>query len=292
MNQRDRKLFISYLPNLCSYERIVLDESPISIRQFMQNVSKTFVELFNRPYYVSKSTIALVLANFSRCKRYLSEHADTGVIFFQEDAYPALLREIYDPPFRLFYRGSPQVSNNRLMSIVGTRYASASALEAAFRSGTEVSSAGCVPVSGCSNTIEQYIHMGAVAVKRPSLVVLEDMHQTYHRIIDLVLDNDGCLFSEYLFDGTCDAEQVSSKHRIIAGLSDSIMLIQSPKQSPALEAIRYSLDEGRDVYVHRTGTTGIQSAGCRFLASEGARVVFSMNQIIDQVYWQSVRCPL
>lgn len=292
MNQRDRKLFISYLPNLCNYERIMLDESPITIRQFIQNVSKTFIELFNRPYYISKSTIALTLNNYTRCKRYLSEHADTGVIFFQEDTYPALLREIYDPPFRLFYRGSPQVSNNRLISIVGTRYASASALEAAFRSGSEVSSTGCVPVSGYSNAIEQYIHMGAVAMKRPSLMVLEALHQTYCCLVDLVLDNEGCLFSEYLFDGTCDAEHISSKHRIIAGLSDSILLIQSPKQSPALEAIRFSLDEGRDVYVHRAGTTGIQSAGCRFLASEGARVVISMNQIIDPVYWQSVRCLL
>lgn len=201
-----------------------------------------------------------------------------GSIFYWDDAYPPLLREIYDPPTVLFWRGRPPRHDTLLAAIVGTRLPSGAARKAAFRLAFELARGGVGTVSGLARGIDSEAHAGCLAGRGYTIAVLGSG-------IDIVspagsrgtgramLEAGGTILSEYP-PGTPPLKQhFPARNRIISGLARSVVVVQAPERSGALITAEYALEQGRDLCVHADGLAGSAGAGGRALEQSGAPVI-------------------
>jgi DNA processing protein len=216
----------------------------------------------------------------------IAKRLKIGFVFFWDAGYPPQLREIYDPPFVLFYRGTLPRFTTPAVAIVGTRYPSGAARSAAFQMGLELSGLGIDVVSGLAKGIDREAHEGSLEGNGCSIAVLGNGIDTVYpcssrKVAEKILLHNGVIFSEY-FPGDLPLKyHFPARNRIISGLSRSVVIIQAPVRSGALITADYALDQGRDIYVHKTGLPGIQGEGTHKLFADGAPVIEYAGEILE-----------
>ncbi len=219
--------------------------------------------------------------------------SDVSFASLMDRDYPPQLREIYDPPFILFYKGKMPDYNKPLVSIVGTRMATGRALQASFKTAFELAGCNIDVVSGLAKGIDSAAHWGCVSGNGASIAVLGcGIDQIYppenKKLAAAVLTSGGGILSEYP-PGTPPARyNFPARNRIISGLSRTIVVIQAPKKSGALITADYALEHGRDLMVHADGLTGRAGEGTGKMASEGAAVITGAEGIIADWGYSSV----
>ncbi len=207
-----------------------------------------------------------------------------GCIFYWDRAYPPRLREIYDPPVTLFYRGNlPE--NQSLIGIVGTRLPTGAARKGAFSLGFELGSRGIGVVSGLARGIDREAHLGCVEAGGYSVAVLGSGIDSIYPISSRaaavgVLRNGGAIVSEYPPGTPPRRHHFPARNRIISGLCRGVVVIQAPERSGALITAEYALEQGRDLYVHRSGLMGAAGAGTRRLSESGAPIIDCAEDVL------------
>ena len=208
-----------------------------------------------------------------------------GCIFFHDEGYPPQLREIFDPPAVLFFRGNPLDSFPTGVAVVGTRYPTGRARNAAFDLGWELSVRMLSVVSGLARGIDSEVHHGAL--KGPGYLVGvlgSSLDLLYPRSSEGlghdILRSGGILFSEYPPGTPPRKYHFPARNRIISGLARSTVVVQAPVSSGALITADYALEQGRDLYLHAAGLDGRTGAGGRNLVREGAPVVKGAHDVL------------
>jgi len=221
------------------------------------------------------------------------EILDRGIIkvlLLHDERYPPQLRELYDAPILLFYRGRLPDPTKPLVGVVGTRQPTGAGRTAAFRLGQELSSLGLGVVSGLARGIDVEAHRGCLMGSAPAVAVLGNgLNSVYPgssvEIGKKILRTGGVLLSEYSPDTPPRKYQFPARNRIISGLSRSIVVIQAPEHSGALITADYALNQGRDLFVHRVGATGAASRGSAGLVSDGADLISAGREILSNWGW-------
>lgn len=220
----------------------------------------------------------------------LLEMFGIGTLMLDDPKYPALVREIFDPPFMLFYRGNLSAVEEPCVSVVGTRKPSVLAAEAAYNFAKDAANDGCTIVSGLAFGIDACAHKGAVSAKGKTIGVLpcgadSVFPASNRRLAMAMLENGGCLLSEYL-PGVAPAKfRFPQRNRIIAALSPVTLVVEAPAKSGALITADFALEQGRDVYLHEASLKLSQDrCGVLSLQQDGAPVIAS--------YEEYVRCKL
>ncbi len=208
-------------------------------------------------------------------------------IFHGDDAFPPRLREIYDPPVVLFYRGTLPDNSRPLIAIVGTRRPTGRARNAAFGLGLEFSQAGICVVSGLARGIDVEAHEGCLEGRAAAVAVLgSGFSHIYPRsnlkVAARILDNGGVLLSEYPLEYAPEKNHFPARNRIISGLSRAVVVVQAPQTSGALITGEFALSEGRDLFVHSAGLNGAIGRGSAKLAEDGAPVIDSARPILAE----------
>jgi DNA processing protein len=209
-----------------------------------------------------------------------------GSIFYWDAAYPPLLREIYDPPIALFWRGALPRVDELLAGIVGTRLPTGAARKAAFRMAFELACEGVGTVSGLARGIDSEAHAGCIAARGYTIAVLGSGTDVVSPASSwttarALLEGGGTILSEYP-PGTPPAKHhFPARNRIISGLSRSVVVVQAPERSGALITAEYALEQGRDLFVHAAGIAGSAGAGTRSLADAGAPVVAGSAELLS-----------
>ncbi|MBO5236382.1 MAG: DNA-processing protein DprA [Spirochaetaceae bacterium] len=209
------------------------------------------------------------------------ESFEIQMLHFEDSKYPALVREIFDPPFMLFYRGNIQVVEAPCVSVVGTRKPSMKSAQAAFDFSKSAGENGCTVVSGMAFGIDSSAHKGAISGNGKSVAVLpcgaDAVYPVANRRLAVsLLERGGCLLSEYL-PGTPPAKfRFPQRNRIISALSAVTLVVEAPPKSGALITADFALEQGRDVYLHqvslevpkeRCGVLSYQQDGAPVIAS-------------------------
>ena len=208
-----------------------------------------------------------------------------GCIFYRDSTYPPQLREAFDSPVTLYYRGTLPEKGHLLAGIVGTRFPTGGARKAAFRLGYELGCQGVGVVSGLARGIDREAHEGCVQAAGYSVAVLgngiDDIYPTSSRAAARsLLETGGVIFSEYP-PGTPPLQyHFPARNRIISALSRSVVVVQAPEHSGALITAEYALDQGHDLFVHAAGLSGTAGAGTRSLADAGAPVITGAREIM------------
>jgi len=208
-------------------------------------------------------------------------------IFYGDSEYPPLLHEIHDPPLTLFLRGSLPETGTTLAAIVGTRFPTGAAREAAFRLGFELGRNGITVVSGLARGIDREAHEGCEAAGCRSVGVLGNgidlvYPESSRRAAVALLARGGALVSEYPPGVPPLRWHFPARNRIISGLCRGVVVVQAPARSGALFTAEYALDQGRDLWVHAAGLTGTAGEGTRQLAQSGAPRVHDAADILGE----------
>jgi len=206
--------------------------------------------------------------------------------WFDND-YPPLLREIYDPPLLLFYRGKMMNTESPLLAIVGTRKPSSFAASRAYELSKDMGHAGINVVSGLALGIDAMAHKGNLDAGAATIAVLGSSPDMIYpaanrELARRILETGGIIISEYP-PGTGPRKWTFPlRNRIISALSRGVVIIEAPEKSGALITSRYALEQNRDLFVHSCGINSPKGAGTGHLAEEGAKIISSASDILSE----------
>ncbi len=202
------------------------------------------------------------------------------------DRFPPLLRELYDPPFLLFWRGVLPDPEKPMVGIVGTRSPSGNGALAAARFAGDLAKQGVPVVSGLARGIDAFAHRGSLeGGERTTAVMACGPDQIYPRsnarLAGRILETGGCLLSEYPPGEAPLAFRFPQRNRIISALARTVLVVEAPQKSGALITADYALEQGRDVVVCAECLSSEKGEGIRGLHTQGARAVESASEIVE-----------
>lgn len=192
--------------------------------------------------------------------------------------YPQRLKNIYDAPILLYYKGTlPDFDSLPVIGVVGTRKASAYGMSVARRLGYEISMCGGLVVSGLAAGNDAAAMGGALLAGKPTVGVLGCGIDVVFPKSNLQLFGDteryGCILSEYGPGVRPDRWNFPRRNRIISGLSCGVVVVEAPIRSGSLITAREANEQGRDVYVVPGNVDMPSFSGSLQLMNDGAKAV-------------------
>lgn len=183
----------------------------------------------------------------------ICEKSSVKIVTLADEDYPALLKEIYNPPAVLFYRGSLGCLENLSITAVGSRTVTPYIVKLCSRVCTDLAENGVTLVSGMAHGVDTVAHNACVRLEKPTVGVLAcgidyDYPKGSRELREKILMCDGAYLTE-LFPGTSPSpDYFRMRNRILAGLSSGTAVFQAGAESGALITASYALDENRDVF--------------------------------------------
>lgn len=201
--------------------------------------------------------------------------------------YPKRLLNMYDPPWYLYYLGELPDENLPTIAIIGARGCSSYGSEAARKLAKELAMNKIQVISGLAKGVDGYAHRGALEGKGKTYGVIgsgvnicypRENFQLFHDI-----EYQGGIISEYPLDSPALAFHFPVRNRIIAGLSDGILVVEAKEKSGTLITVDCGLEQGKDIYALPGKISDPLSMGCNRLIQNGAKLIQSANDIIDEL---------
>ncbi len=210
------------------------------------------------------------------------------VLTKEDDAYPALLKHIYDPPFCLFVRGDLNLTNAYPIAVVGTRKHTAYGKQVTQEIVSTLAQHGLTVVSGLALGIDGIAHEATLTAGGITIAVLGsgiNRHHVYpavHRqLADRIVEHGGAVISEFP-PGTLPSKfTFPRRNRIVSGISLGTLVIEAAEKSGALITSSCALDHGREIFAVPHPITSKTGMGPNKLIKEGAHIVTSAEDIID-----------
>lgn len=201
------------------------------------------------------------------------------------DGYPADLRQIYDPPARLFVQGRLPVQP--MIAIVGSRRATSYGLRIAYRLAADLSDRGVVVVSGLARGVDAAAHRGALSGPTPTVAVmatgLDRIYPPEHAALAAQIAVTGALVTEAP-DGTAPLPgRFPVRNRIITGLCKGVVVVEAAPRSGALITARMAGEEGREVFAVPGSIENPLTEGTHALIRDGATLVRNVEGILTEL---------
>ena len=206
------------------------------------------------------------------------------------DAYPARLTSIYDPPPTLYVRGECDLDGERVFAVVGSRRCTRDGQRAAREIAEGLARADVTVVSGMARGIDACAHEGALAGGGRTIAVLGcGVDIAYppenEDLMRRILDSGGAVVSEYLPGTQPLPGHFPARNRIISGLSEGTLMVEGAKKSGAMITVNDALEQGRDVFAVPGGIYSPQSATPNRMIVDGATPVLSPWEILEYYRW-------
>jgi DNA processing protein len=201
--------------------------------------------------------------------------------------FPDRLRAIFDPPKALYTRGAgePEVLGLRAVAVVGARSCSPYGAQVARMLGRELASAGLVVVSGLARGIDGEAHRGALESSGLTVAVLgcgiDRDYPASNAELSRRIEENGLVVSEYEPGVEPAPWRFPARNRIIAGLTEAVVVVEARERSGALITADFALDEGRDVFAVPGEITSSLSAGTNALLKLGAAPLTKADDVLE-----------
>jgi DNA processing protein len=219
-------------------------------------------------------------------QRKMSEYGAAAIVR-GDTRYPALLREIFDPPILLFARGRLELLQPFHFAMVGTRRPTPYGLAAAERLSADLARAGLTIVSGMARGIDTAAHRGAFAAGGDTVAVLgcgvDIIYPSENRKLAADLCAKGLLLSEFAMGSTAFPQNFPIRNRIISGLSAGVLVVEGAQYSGSAITAKLALDQGREVFAIPGNITSKASWGPNLLIKQGAKLVQDWNDVIVEL---------
>ena len=212
--------------------------------------------------------------------------------FYGNETYPARLKNCYDPPLILYHYGNGNVAPKKIVSIVGSRNASIAGKKATECLVDQLSNNNISVVSGLAYGIDICAHKKSLKNNNETIAVLAHgfnfIYPHCHRNIAKEITNNGLLISEHSINTPPNKAFFPKRNRIIAGLSDATIIVESKKNGGAIITARMANDYNRDVFAYPGETDNPLKEGCnKLIQNNQAHLITSCSDFLKFMNWDN-----
>ena len=206
-------------------------------------------------------------------------------ILIENPKYPEKLRQIYDPPKKLYVMGNAEILNDLSIAIVGCRETTEYGKKAAIYFASNLAKQDINIVSGLAKGIDSYAHIGALQAKGKTIAVIGSgldiiYPKENEKLAQEIIKSGGAIISEYPLGTKPEKEHFPARNRIISGLSNGVLVVEAKEKSGSLITADFAMEQGKDVFVVPGNINSLNSVGTNNLIKDGAILVNNYNDII------------
>lgn len=211
---------------------------------YMQNLSeKQFLSK-----YLSQENLSLISKDYLSFKEN-QEKLKFKIISIYDEKYPLRLKISINPPIAFYYIGESNLLKNYMVGVVGSRVAPSKYIKMARNLGNGLSKMNIIGVSGLAKGIDASFHQGIDISIGVLGCGIDRIYPTSNKALYKKVMNNGCLISEYPLKTKPLPWHFPRRNRLIAGLSDILILVYAKEKSGSIITLDYALDLGRDIFL-------------------------------------------
>ena len=211
----------------------------------------------------------------------------TALVPISDAAYPARLREIFDPPIVLFARGRTDLLQSILLGVVGTRRPTAYGIAAAQRLSADLAHAGLAIVSGMARGIDTAAHRAALDAGGDTVAVfgcgVDLVYPAENRKLASEIAGKGLLLSEFPMGSPAYPQNFPIRNRIISGVGVGVLVVEGAQYSGSAITAKMALEQQREVFAVPGNITSKMSWGPNLLIKQGAKLVQEWNDVLVEL---------
>ncbi|MFM9910969.1 MAG: DNA-processing protein DprA [Chitinophagaceae bacterium] len=213
-------------------------------------------------------------------------------LFISETSYPTRLRNCYDPPTLLYYKGETSLNTSKIVAIVGTRVNSDYGKHLTENLISVLSNQQVLIVSGMAFGIDALAHKAALKNNLPTVGVLAHGLDTIYPIqhsslAKEIIKQGGGMLTEFCSTIKPDKHNFPTRNRIVAGMSDAIVVIESGIKGGSMVTAELGNGYNKDIFAFPGKTTDSKSAGCNYLIKNNkATLLTNAFDLIQLMGWE------
>ncbi len=217
-----------------------------------------------------------------------TEEQGAGFLTHDCPEYPERLREIYDPPPILWFRGDTRLLALPGIAVVGTRHPSPYGSGMAQMLSRDLASRGLVILSGMARGVDTEAHKGALEAKGKTVAVwgtgIDVIYPKENkRLAEQILMSGGCILSEFP-TGTFPAPQnFPLRNRVLSGMSVGVLVVEAAEHSGTRITARCAMEQNRDVYAVPGNVTNKNAWGPNTLIKQGAKLTATWEDVWEDL---------
>ena len=219
-------------------------------------------------------------------KRRMKDHGIVALTL-DDDRYPPALREIHDPPFLLYCKGEIRKADAAAIGVVGSRRMTHYGKEQAHKLSFQLAKAGFCILSGLARGIDTAAHEAALAAGGRTIAVLGSgighLYPPENAELANRIAENGAVLSEFPVLYVPDKQSFPLRNRIVAGMSQGLLVVEAPARSGSLITANQALEQGRSVFAVPGPIDRPTSEGCHRLIRSGATLVCKAQDIVDEL---------
>ena len=255
-----------------------------NLKELIPEVSDKLIKALDCPEAFQRAEEELIFA----------EKNQIQCLTLNDAAYPSRLRECEDAPLALFYRGNTSLNALRIVSIVGTRHATPYGEEICHSFVRDLADLcpDVLIVSGLAYGIDIQAHKAALQHGFPTIGVLahglDRIYPAAHRKTAVSMMDQGGLLTEFMSGTNPDRQNFVKRNRIVAGMSDATIVIESAAKGGALITAELTESYHRDCFAFPGRTTDIYSKGCNeLIRNNRASLILSAEDFVQAMGWNT-----
>ncbi|MBY0461929.1 MAG: DNA-processing protein DprA [Alphaproteobacteria bacterium] len=224
---------------------------------------------------------------YAKAEAELYEHQKRGyhLIAAYEENYPSRLKRLNDFPPLISVAGNIDSLGKPAIAIVGARNASLGGRKLSFHFAKGLGEKGWVIVSGLARGIDEAAHKGSLKTKTIAVLAggVDHIYPPEHESLYKEILEDGAIISEMPLGTSPSASLFPRRNRLIAALSQGIVIVEAAYKSGSLITAEYALDLGIDVFAVPGSPLDPRCQGCNHLLKQGALLVQSASDILEVI---------
>lgn len=289
------KVALSMLKGVTSELLMELEEKGMSVPEFLESSDARLSALTARPpvagleAYSRRQAIESARAEMN----FISRH-NIRVLYIGDEEYPLRLSQIVSPPPVIYVLGECDLNSPHPVSMVGTRRMTPYGAEATKRITTELAGyfRDLMVVSGLAYGVDAVSHQTALqcGVKTVGVMAhgLDMIYPAQHRdLAKKIISSGGALISQYPSGVKPFRANFLERNRIVAGLSDATVVIESSLKGGAMSTARHAFEADRDVFALPGRATDPMSEGCNHLIrKQRANLITAAADLIEVTGWE------
>ena len=215
---------------------------------------------------------------------------DINTVYFQEEGYPERLKQCIDGPLLLFTSGNIDLKNRKIISIVGTRQITSYGTDFCRKLIEDLAPLDPIIVSGFAYGVDIIAHQLAIEYNLQTIgVVAHGLNQIYpktHKKYVAKVEENGGFMTEFWSSSNPDKENFVRRNRIVAGMSEATIVIESADRGGSLITANMANDYNRDVFAVPGRVTDKYSQGCNnLIKTQKANVLTSAADLVYILNW-------
>jgi DNA processing protein len=213
--------------------------------------------------------------------------AGAYLVPFNDPAYPARLKEIFDPPIALFARGRAELLRSISLAVVGTRRPTPYGTAATERLAADLAQAGLAIASGMARGIDTSAHRAALDIGGDTVAVLgcgvDLVYPAENRKLAAEIATKGLMVSEFPMGSPAYPQNFPIRNRIISGMSVGVLVVEGAQYSGSAITAKMALDQQREVFAVPGSIMSKMSWGPNLLIKQGAKLVQEWNDVLVEL---------